>query len=201
MNARRLIRSPHRRARGDCAALRDRVKIDGEVEFGRLLDRDIAGLSATQNLVDDFGGAPEHIREVWSVGHQNTGLDKLAGADDRRQARGKRKRDDARAVGVNERFLHDVNCVRLGLDRCEGGRDILRAPDFEWRDFDTELVSRGPNLIHFQYSLGIANISYDCEPAETGNNLAQEFESLTSSIGLLDRQSSDVAARPRQTCD
>src|SRR6516225_309427 len=75
-------------------------KIDSEVEFGRLLDRYIAGLGATQNLVDDFGSAPEHIREVWSVGHQNTGLDKLAGADDRRQARAKQKRDDARAVGV-----------------------------------------------------------------------------------------------------
>jgi hypothetical protein len=34
-------------------------KIDGEVEFGRLLDRDIPRLSATQNLVDDFGSAPE----------------------------------------------------------------------------------------------------------------------------------------------
>src|SRR5262249_60070039 len=100
-------------------------KIDGEVEFGRLLDRDIAGLGATENLVDDFGSAPEHIREVWSVGHQNAGLDKLASADDRRQARAKHKRDDAHAVGVNESFLHYVNCVRLGLDRREGGLDIL----------------------------------------------------------------------------
>src|SRR5262249_35278319 len=57
------------------------------------------------------------------------------------------------------------------------------------------------NLTHFQHSLGKANISHDCQPAETGNNLAQEFESLTSSIGLLVRQSSDVAARSRQTYD
>jgi hypothetical protein len=76
-------------------------------------------------------------------------LDKLAGADDHRQACTKHKRDDARAVGVNESFLHDVNCVRLGLDRREGWRDILRAPDFEWRNFDAELASRGLNLTHF----------------------------------------------------
>jgi hypothetical protein len=62
-------------------------------------------------------------------------------------------------------------------------------------------VSRGLNLTHFQHSLGIGNISHDCQPAETGNNLAQEFESLASSVGLLDRQSSDVATRSRQTDD
>jgi hypothetical protein len=36
---------------------------------------------------------------------------------------------------------------------------------------------------------------------EPGENLTQEFEPLTGKIGLLGRQSSDVAARPRQTCD
>jgi hypothetical protein len=74
-------------------------------------------------------------------------------------------------------------------------------PDFEWRTFEAERASRGLNLTHFQYDLGVANISHDCQPAETGDNLAQEFESLASSIGLLDRHSSDVAARSRQTCD
>src|SRR5262249_10796678 len=147
-----------RRAREDCAALRARApwrlgggKIDGEVEFGRLLDRDIAGFGPTQNLVDDFGSAPEHIWEVWSVGHRNTGLDKIAGADDSRQPGAKHKRDNARAVGVNESFLHEVNCIRLGLDRSEYGRNILCAPDFEWRNFDAKLASCGLNLTHFQH--------------------------------------------------
>src|SRR5262249_47482900 len=96
-------------------------KIDGEVEFGRLLDRDIAGFGPTQNLVDDFGSAPEHIWEVWSVGHQNTGLDKIAGADDSRQPGAKHKRDNARAVGVNESFLHEVNCIRWALIEANTG--------------------------------------------------------------------------------
>ena len=34
-------------------------KIDDEIEFGRLLDRDIAGLRPAQNLVDKIGGATE----------------------------------------------------------------------------------------------------------------------------------------------
>src|SRR3974377_1000931 len=33
-------------------------QIDDELEFGRLLDRDVGGLRPTQNLVDEVGGAP-----------------------------------------------------------------------------------------------------------------------------------------------
>src|SRR5262249_12953923 len=44
-------------------------QIDDEIELGRLLDRDIAGLRPAQNLVDQFGGAPEQVIEVWSIGH------------------------------------------------------------------------------------------------------------------------------------
>src|SRR5438093_1884843 len=45
-------------------------EIEDKLEFGRLLDRDIGRLGPTQNLVDQVGGAPEHIRVVWSVGHE-----------------------------------------------------------------------------------------------------------------------------------
>ena len=89
----------------------------------------------------------------------------------------------------------------MGLDRSEYGRDILCAPDFEWCDFDAKLASCGLNLTHFQHSLGTANVSHDSQSAETGNNLAQEFESLAGSVGLLLRQASDVAARARQAGD
>src|SRR5207302_5000074 len=62
-------------------------EIDGEIEFGRLLDRYIAGLRPAQNLVDEVGGALEQSRKVRSVGHEPPGLDKLAGIEDCRQSR------------------------------------------------------------------------------------------------------------------
>jgi hypothetical protein len=46
-----------------------------------------------------------------------------------------------------------------------------------------------------------AAIAHDRQPAETGNNLTQEFEALASKISLLIRQAGDVAAGPGQTCD
>src|SRR6516164_2907721 len=77
-------------------------EIDDKFESGRLLDRNIAGLRTAQNLVDQLGGAPEQVWEVWSVGHQTARLNKRAGIEDRRQSRAERKRHDASTVGVNE---------------------------------------------------------------------------------------------------
>jgi hypothetical protein len=45
------------------------------------------------------------------------------------------------------------------------------------------------------------HISYDCQPAQVRNDLAQEFESLAGKVRNLVRQTGDVAARSSQTCD
>src|SRR6516165_1275478 len=143
-----LIGSGQQRFRDREAERLGGLEIDDQLKLGWLLDRDIAGLRPAQNLVDHVGGAPEQSREVWSVGHETSGLDKIAVIEDRRQPRAERKRDDARAVGDNECIADDVECVRLGLDRLEGRSDILRPPHFEWRDFDAERASRGLNLAY-----------------------------------------------------
>src|ERR1700745_2461075 len=49
--------------------------IDDEIELGRLLDWDVARLRPAQNLVDIVGGAPELVREVWSIGDQTCRFD------------------------------------------------------------------------------------------------------------------------------
>src|SRR5215475_6506033 len=158
-------------------------EVDDEMELSRLLDRDVARLRPAQNFVDEFGGAPELIREVWAVGHERSGLDKFADTDDCRQSRAKRKRDDASTIGLNECIARNVKCVRLCLERFEGGSNILCSPDFEWRNFDAKRASHGLNLAHLHHSLGKANISHGCQPAEPGESLTQEFEPLAGKIG------------------
>ena len=102
---------------------------------------------------------------------------------------------------VHERVGNDIKCLRAALERLEGGRDILRSPDFECGDIEAKRAGRCLNLAHLQHGVGIADIGHDRQPAETGDNLAQEFEPLASKIGLLDRQAGDVAARSRQARD
>jgi hypothetical protein len=107
--------------------------------------------------------------------------------ENHREPRAERQRDDATAVGGNERSGDDVKCIRLGVERLKGRSNIPGASDFEWRDFDAERASRGLNLTHLQLGLGKANIKNDCQPAETWDDLTQEFEPLAGKIGLLDR--------------
>ena len=54
---------------------------------------------------------------------------------------------------------------------------------------------------HLQHGDGIADISHDRQPAETGDNLAQEFQPLAAASRSPGRQAGDVAARPRQARD
>jgi hypothetical protein len=48
---------------------------------------------------------------------------------------------------------------------------------------------------------GLPPIGHNRQPAQTGDNFAQEFEALADKIGYLGRQAGDVAARSRQTRD
>ena len=66
---------------------------------------------------------------------------------------------------------------------------------FEWRDIDTEPASHGLNLAYLQRSLGVPDISYDCQPAEPRENLTQKFETLAGKISRLLFLSQDVAGQ------
>src|SRR6516164_6479059 len=64
-------------------------EVDDEIELGRLLDWDIAGLRPVQNLVNIVTGAPEQVDKVWSIGHKTSRFDVLpAYTEHRRQACG-----------------------------------------------------------------------------------------------------------------
>ncbi len=102
---------------------------------------------------------------------------------------------------INERVGTDIECVRAALERLEGGRDILRSPDFGCDDLKAERAGCCLNLAHLQHGDGTADIGQNRQSAKTGNNLAQNFEPLAGKIGLLDRQAGDVAARSRQARD
>jgi hypothetical protein len=49
------------------------LEVDGQLEFDRLLHREVGGLGALQNLVHVSGGAPEQVGLARAVGHQSPG--------------------------------------------------------------------------------------------------------------------------------
>ena len=65
-------------------------------------------------------------------------------------------------------------------------------------NFETKRARRCLNLAHFQHGGRCVAIGHDRQTAQTGDNLAQQSESLASKIGCLERQAGDVAAWSRQ---
>ena len=61
----------------------------------------------------------------------------------------------------------------------------FRSPDFQCGDFEAERAGRRLNLAQLQHSAGGADVGHDRQPAETGDNFAQEFDALTGKIGRL----------------
>ena len=103
----------------------------------------------------------------------------------RRQSRSQRQRVKPNPVSIYQRLGHDIKCIDTALERLDGGRDILRLSDFSCNDLEAECAGRSLNLTHFEYADRIADIGQDCQPAESVDNLAQEFESLAGNIAQL----------------
>src|SRR6516162_1055936 len=101
-------------------------------------------------------------------------------------------------IAVQNRIGSNIKRLRATLERFEGGRDILRSPNFESNNIEANRAGRGLSFAHFQHRGGIAGIGHYRQMAQTGDNLAQEFEPLGGKIGGLGRQAGDVAARSRQ---
>ena len=101
----------------------------------------------------------------------------------------------------SECIHHDVKCVGLVFECLERRCNILRSADFKDGDFQAKRAGSGLKFVNLKRRVGKAGISDDCQSAEAGDNLTQEFESLAGNIGLLDRQARDIAARSGQTGD
>src|SRR5215831_2531858 len=180
-----------RNIEADCLG---RDQIDDKIIIGRLLDRQIARLGAVQDLVHVLGGTAEKRVEIRPIRHERAGLSMLAGIDDSREPRTRRKCEYACTIGGNEPIDHHVKCVGLSLECLEGGRDIFCSPNFKFDHFDTELAGCSLNLTHFQYRLAKINIRQDRQTAQSGDDFVQDLEPPAREIDPLVRQTGDVAA-------
>jgi len=65
-----------KKRRRDCQPER-LSEIDAEVELGRLLDRQLAGPGALEDLIDENGRAPVHLDDARALGHLVPGPDEF----------------------------------------------------------------------------------------------------------------------------
>src|SRR5476651_611286 len=82
------------------------LEVDDQLEFYRLLHRQVGGLSALEYLVDVGGSAPPHVDLVWTVAHQRTGIRHGPELTHHQHALPSGKFDNTRTVGLDYRIVH-----------------------------------------------------------------------------------------------
>src|SRR5713101_4410501 len=70
-----LIRPPQQRRRDPQPEGLGGLEVDDQLELRRLLDGQVGGLGAFENLVHVGRGAPKQISSVRSIGHKAPGID------------------------------------------------------------------------------------------------------------------------------
>ena len=177
-------------------------QIDDQIELGRLFDREVGRLRSAQNLVNIVGGAPEKVREACSIGHETARFDILAEAC----IVGSRAASAKVLIRIRLAFTsvsaHDIKRLRAALERREGWRDVLGAPNFEHVRHRGRACARLPATSRISSAASeLPTLANDRNRLQAGDNFAQEFEPLAGSVGCLPREPCDVAARARQTRD
>src|SRR5262249_8389856 len=143
-------------------------QVNDEIVPGGLLDRQVFGLGAAQDLVDVVGHALEQGRKVWSIGHQASSLDISASGVGCWQARRERQRANRASISECQRLAHDEQRISIRCNRGEGGRNIVATSNLRCQYFQPEGNGCGPNDIAFQPVGEIVAVEQDRQPPQIG---------------------------------
>src|SRR2546425_249737 len=101
---------PQQQRRRDREAERPRrLRVDHQLELRGLLDGQVAGFRALENLVDVHGGTPEQVREIGTVRHQAPGFHDQAELAHDRQPMLEAQLGDEGAVRDRSRTLYGAS--------------------------------------------------------------------------------------------
>ena len=143
-----LVRPLQERRRDRQAESLGDLEVDHEFERSGLLDRQIGGLGAPENLVDVASGPPLHLGNIHSVGHEAAWLNKHLELIDCGDPMRGRKIDDCLSMQEHEgRRGHEDTLIVILLHAEEGGSQIPRSAHNERMNLYAEVSSRGRDLL------------------------------------------------------
>ncbi len=171
------------------------LEVDGELDRGRLLDRQVAGFRAFEDAVYVARGAAPELEGIGRVGHEAALTDGCADPVDRRHAALGSARDNAR----NERFAagfagHDEPVETFARDRLEARLEI-GAIHVQLRQRDVK-TRRGFIQSSLFLSGSPGEIAQEGDAIEVRDSRLQELEPFRAEFGRQQRQARDVAPRP-----
>src|SRR5712691_6236143 len=132
-----------------------RLEVDHQLEFGRLLDRQIAGLGALQDLVHVRGSSAIQVGQHRPIAHESARRRKLPVVIHRGQAVVRRKLHDPSLIEVDQVAPErDQGVNTLLLDGREGRFKVVRSSHLDRCKTDTQRGSGRDRLSHPERGAG-----------------------------------------------
>src|SRR5437667_4945245 len=194
-----LVRALQPRWRAGDAERLCGLQVNYQLELGWLLHRNIGGLRALENLVNEAGCAAPMPRVGRKIGHQTAGSDKLAAAETGGHLGAKRQLDDADTMPKKHRVVHDDERAAFGA------RD--RPVQFAFRrDVDT-IEAQAKSLCAQRHrvkeeSVGRVGAAHQrADSLELRHGRGQQLHLLGKNLRARRRSAGQVAAWPGQACN
>ena len=142
-----LVSGRQQRFRDGEAEKLGRLKVDDELELGRLQHRQVGGLGAIEDIAGIDTCQTLTVQGIGSVAHQSASYDKITDRISRRNPVAHRQGDQLRAAANEECVGHDEEGIRA-LAR-EGGKDridLAACARVEDMDFQPDDACSAPNF-------------------------------------------------------
>src|SRR2546422_11484162 len=174
------------------------LEVDDKRKLRGLLDRQVSRRGALQDLGHVGGGVPVHVRSVRAVGHQAACLDPHPGWEHRRQPVLRRQGDDTVAVEAEQRGPQDHEGFGSFLGGGRKGAGVIvgrRVAQLERLELHSEHLCRPFRCAELVGGNRVPEHGY---AGDLGEGFLEEFEAFAGDLDLLEEQTRNLPAWPRQ---
>src|SRR5262245_29297975 len=151
--------------------------IDDQLETSWLLDRQIGGLGAFEDLVDVHGSLAKKVRINRRVRHQPAFVDEPARHGNRRHAVLQRQLGGALA---RQAGLNDDGVGSVSLHRGESALELLIVANPDRVDCGSGGFAAKLDLFEERFGEGIGRVGQSGDPARRRQHVADQLDALTS---------------------
>ena len=166
-----LVRSQQHRLRDRQAERFGSLEVDHELKFSGLLHRQVGGLGASENFVNDYRTTLDNLRTICTVGHEATGLYPVSAFIDRHNPvlgcsleGASVWRDLSQSIAIDLRKPAATSPSEAPSRACRSHYGLI--PTAQWRGYAMKAVpsasARAAAVHHSSISSGLSEERFCC---------------------------------------
>ncbi len=186
----------------DCGIVSGGLQVDDQLELRWLLDGEVGGFRALEDLVHVSRGPSEQIAKVWPVGHQAAGVhDKLTLVVNGREPVLGREFDEAGSLRIKEPGRRDDERLSPILTHLrKRGHEIVRA--FYLHRLKARAQGSSRDLRGLQLDAPVVRrVKKDGHARDLRERLLHQFEPFPRQLVILRREPGGIPARSGEARD